>query len=242
MRITDSDVYIAGGYISMKQMWKKHVSTCGRGYLVNGGFEFSDKVLDGVEVIGNYLGLKKGGVYVTSSYRPKTSRGDCNDKVGGASNSQHITGNAIDIQFRGNTLSNSECLDEIWDSPGGLMCKGQLFQELKAVGIKGIGAYSSFIHIDDGQNPMKIRNSMQGWDKSRGNGWSTYYINRTDNYKCGMAHRDTTGLEDFVSHLTDPEDGYKSPKAKAFEIAAISTLAMAVVGLSIYYIIKRKRR
>jgi uncharacterized protein YcbK (DUF882 family) len=236
MKIANVDSYIAGGYISQKQMWDEFVNDCGKNYLTDGAFEISDTVLEGCRLIGDFLQLPQGGIRVTSSYRPATSFGDCNKKAGGASKSQHKTGNAIDIQFKGSGVSNSESLDAFWDE---MMCKGQLFQDLQAIGIKGIGAYSSFIHIDDGQNPENIRTSLQGWDSSRGNGWSTSYINSTENYKCGSPKRDTTGLEDYIGHITDPEDGDITPKGKAFSIVFYSTialifLAMIVVGIFNY--------
>jgi len=48
-------------------------------------------------------------------------------------------------------------------------------------------------------------------------------------------------LEDYISHITDPEDGYKSPKAKAFEIATMSVLGLAVISVATLYIIKRRK-
>jgi len=235
MKISNVDSFIAGGYISQKQMWNEFVNDCGSSNLTNGSFEISDTVLEGCRLIGDFLQLPQGAIRVTSSYRP----GKCNVRAGGASKSQHKTGNAIDIQFKGSGISNSQSLSTLWDE---LLCKGQLLQDLEAIGIRGIGAYSSFIHIDDGQNPENIRQSLQGWDSSRGNGWSTDYINKTDNYKCGTPERDTTGLQDYIGHVTDPEDGDITPKAYAFSIVFYSVITLIFLFILITAILKRKRK
>ena len=235
MKISNVDSYIAGGYISQKQMWDEFVNDCGKRYLTDGSFEISDTVLLGCKLIGDFLNLPQGGIRVTSSYRP----GNCNTRAGGAKRSQHKTGNAIDIQFRGSGVSNSKSLSDFWDE---MLCKGQLFQDLKDIGIRGIGAYSSFIHIDDGQNPENIRSGMQGWDNSRGNGWSTSYINRSDDYACGSPKRDSTGLADYLGHLTDPEDGYMSPKAKAFSIVFYIVITMIFLGMIVVGIFSYRKK
>ena len=245
MKISDSNVYIAGGYISMEQMYEEFVDDCRNAYTpASGEFEFSDIVLKGCEAIGIFCDLPKGGIYSSSSYRP----GKCNKWAGSkTNNSQHITGNAIDIVFRGSGVSNSECLKKIWDD---LYCKGELYQTLEEIGILGIGCYDSFIHLDDGRSPLKKRSTMAGWGsrfnhygKNKNTYWSTSYISKTPYFSCSNGVAPVTGtpsgLGDWLEAQKDEEDGVKKPRAKAFEIAMISLALLTVAVLSFFVIRKR---
>lgn len=69
----------------------------------------------------------KKPIIISSAYRSKTH----NRKVGGASNSQHLKGNAFDIYIKG-------------------VSPADIAKYAESIGIKGIGLYirDSFVHVD----------------------------------------------------------------------------------------------
>ena len=205
-------------------------------------FELSDVCINAIQYIREYFGEP---IVITSSRRSKSE----NKRIGGSSRSQHITGNAIDIVFRGAGVSNSKCLKKIWDD---LYCKGELYQTLEEIGILGIGCYDTFIHLDDGRSPLRKRTRMSGWGsrydhygKGKNTYWSTRYISKTPYFACsdGIAPESGTpsGLGDWLESQKDPEDGVKKPRAKAFEIAMISLALLTVAVLSFFVIRKRRK-
>lgn len=68
-------------------------------------------------------------VVITSGYRPE----DYNKSIDGATSSMHINGQAADIKIKGVTPKN-------------------LAAYCKSIDIKGIGTYSTFVHIDTREN------------------------------------------------------------------------------------------
>lgn len=76
---------------------------------------------------------------------------DMNDAVGGAENSQHLTGNAFDIDVSG--LSKAQ--------------RVTLIQSLSSMGITGIGVYANTIHADLGSRrawgPSHHNDSVPDW-------------------------------------------------------------------------------
>lgn len=68
-------------------------------------------------------------IIITSGYRTP----EHNKKVGGASNSQHLYGKAVDIKVNGMTPS-------------------QLKVHAEKIGFKGIGLYKTFLHVDVRKN------------------------------------------------------------------------------------------
>ncbi len=93
-----------------------------------GGNQISDKVVSLVKDIEKELG---SSITITSGYRCKSH----NKKVGGASNSQHLLGNAADITAH---LSVRQSLFDL--------CQKK-YQDSK---IGGLGVYSTFRHVDIG--------------------------------------------------------------------------------------------
>ena len=73
-------------------------------------------------------------VYITSSFR--TPR--CNSRFGGAVNSYHLTGRAIDFTCQGYNLEIQRAI----------LSKGNLYKSLRNLSINGFGFARNFIHID----------------------------------------------------------------------------------------------
>ena len=122
--------------------------------------------------------------------------------------------------------------------------------EIRKIGILGIGCYDSFIHLDDGRSPLKKRSTMAGWGsrfnhygKNKNTYWSTSYISKTPYFSCSNGVAPVTGtpsgLGDWLEAQKDEEDGVKKPRAKAFEIAMISLALLTVAVLSFFVIRKR---
>lgn len=67
-----------------------------------------------------------------------------NKEIGGVNNSHHLTGNAIDIRANGVKA---------------LM----IVENVTAFGIKGIGVYKTFIHLDDGGKNDEKNKRLRFW-------------------------------------------------------------------------------
>lgn len=93
---------------------------------------FSDDTLNGAQIIRDHVGV---AVHVNSTYRTQKD----NDRVKGGSKSQHLKGNAIDLDM------DQKKLDEVKKD---FRRRGPLFKKLRAAGINGFGLYSGFIHVD----------------------------------------------------------------------------------------------
>ena len=93
----------------------------------------SDEVIKGAQIIRDWVGEP---VYINSSYRTAAH----NASIGGASNSQHLVGNALDLSFKTENAKNLVIND--------IATKGQLYQKLKFNAIRGFGLYDNFVHID----------------------------------------------------------------------------------------------
>jgi hypothetical protein len=113
----------------------------------------SDAAMEGAQIIRDAVGV---AVTVNSTFRTV----DHNESVGGGSNSQHLTGHAIDLD-----MAQSK-LDELKkDIPR----RGPIFNKLRAAGINGFGLYNGFIHIDsrpEGGKQIDPRGSFAFWDLS----------------------------------------------------------------------------
>ena len=77
-------------------------------------------------------------IKITSTYRTT----NCNILAGGSSKSYHLEGKAIDFQF---TQNNKEILKQIYSD---FASRGEVYQNLKQLGINGFGFYNTFIHLD----------------------------------------------------------------------------------------------
>lgn len=115
----------------------------------------SSKVMNAWQLIRDYY---QKPIRITSTYR--TFAG--NFSAGGSSTSQHLTGHAIDGEF----LEDEQATMQAFYSD--MICKGALYQALRQTGIKGIGIYNGFIHLDDGESPLNPRAQFTAWDGTDG--------------------------------------------------------------------------
>jgi len=101
----------------------------------NDGSEMPQEVFDNVEVHAYNLQTLRdfcdASVTINSAYRSPSY----NKKVGGATKSQHLTGNASDITIKGYTP------DEVADIIEGLI-------RIDAIEEGGVGRYDTFTHYD----------------------------------------------------------------------------------------------
>tara|TARA_B110000444_G_scaffold70505_1_gene66261 strand:+ start:992 stop:1384 length:393 start_codon:yes stop_codon:yes gene_type:complete len=101
----------------------------------NDGSEMPQEVFDNVEVHAYNLQVIRdffdASVTINSAYRSPSY----NAKVGGATKSQHLTGNASDITIKGYTP------DEVADIIEGLI-------RIDAIEEGGVGRYNTFTHYD----------------------------------------------------------------------------------------------
>jgi len=116
---------------------------------------FSTLTIEAVQAVRDFWGVPTS---VTSSHRTYLG----NVAVGGGFASQHLGYGAADIQPSSSSL-RSEKMKEIYDD---MACKGPLYQQLKAMGVKGVGIYNTFLHLDDGTYPGNPRSFMTFWDQS----------------------------------------------------------------------------
>ena len=104
----------------------------------SGSFDAPDShfLHDSIPLISQYLRtFLSSPVSVNSTFR--TSKH--NLIVGGSSNSQHLKGNAVDLSF-----TDGAHIILTFD----ILNKGELFQTLLKMGVRGIGLYDTFIHFD----------------------------------------------------------------------------------------------
>ena len=189
---------------------------------------FSDICADLVQAVRSHFGVP---IQVTSTYRTLLG----NELVNGASTSQHLTGNAIDFKFVNNHDYYSQMMYDDF------VCKGQLYQELVSLGLKGIGTYKTFWHFDDGNSDLNLRPVLTGWDKSEGkygnvalttdfflsNSQGCPSIEQIDEF---MHDNSITSWWNGLSG--SDEDGIKSDKVKWYYVVAISVfLALVVYGV-----------
>ena len=194
----------------------------------------SDKTLDGLQIIRDWSGKKR--IRVTSTWRSDLHQAALIAGGTGAQLSPHTTGHAIDFQWTG---GNDEMIRAFYND---MACKGPLYQKLKSAGIRGIGVYRTFIHIDDGLNPRNVRQVFTFWDKSAGKygdiNLSTAYMATVPEEgagNCGLVM--DAGEEAFPAEKKnalqrlfdrDPEDGMKA-NIQTLTIAGIGVLTLAII-------------
>lgn len=127
----------------------------------------SSVTLNGLQAIREFIDVP---LRVTSSYRTVLG----NVLAGGGSASHHLGASQPDSDYLGSyavdfqawyTQDRGALQQGFYNQ---MMCKGPLYQQLKVIGIKGIGIYKTFIHIDDGNSPYNPRTQMTFWDQSEG--------------------------------------------------------------------------
>lgn len=132
MKITkgDTSLIFTGANFTKDEIYKGHFGDVGN------SFDFSEKTLYGAQAIRDYFGESLG---VNASYRTR----EHDISQGRSGNGAHPRGLAIDLDPSGETASNIILLyhQEI-------LTKGELYHQLRKLGITGIGLYDGFIHID----------------------------------------------------------------------------------------------
>ncbi len=111
------------------------------GYNADGHY-LDDRLIDAVQYLRTLFGER---IIITSSYRSA----EYNARIGGAMNSFHTQGRAVDFQF---LKRNKELISEVENSP-------EIRQRLKEIGINGLLFYPNFMHIDTRINPFSKRYS-----------------------------------------------------------------------------------
>jgi len=101
--------------------------TPGLNFLPHTDPRIKPELRDILQSVASTLGVT---LNITSAYRTPAY----NESVGGASNSQHVQGNACDISQNGWSTSD----------------RANLIQVAAAAGIQGFGIYNSFTHVDIG--------------------------------------------------------------------------------------------
>lgn len=99
-----------------------------------------------VQYIRDYYNIP---IEITSTLRTES----CNVLAGGVSNSMHLYGKAIDFQF---AQFNQETLKKIYID---FANRGELYKNLREIGINGFGFYNTFIHLD-------TRDKFTYWDNT----------------------------------------------------------------------------
>jgi len=93
----------------------------------------NEDLVNKLQELRDYLGVP---LIINSAYRCP----ERNSQVGGATRSQHLLGNAVDISLK--TVDNRKKLMELAET----------------IGFNGIGEYNTFIHLD-------VRGSKARWSK-----------------------------------------------------------------------------
>jgi hypothetical protein len=126
----------------------------------------NDNLVNALEYIRTYVGQP---VYVTSTFRTTRS----NALAGGANNSEHLTGNAVDFY-----IADTNVLHQIQDE----ILSGESLKFLlrEQYGINGFGLYDNFMHID-------CRASETIWDnRTSSNGWWQSIVSSIKHNEDGM--------------------------------------------------------
>jgi hypothetical protein len=224
----NSEVYVLDNFKS-KEFFTKSAD-----FLDNEHF-FSDKVATAIQAVRSFIGKK---VRVTSTLRTSLH----NSLIGGGKLSQHLTGNAGDFEFIEDEAGSMRIFYEQ------MLCKGELYQSLKNIGIKGVGIYKGFIHLDDGDSELNKRSIMTFWDFSDGQHGeveiNTSYMNSVaeeGSTFCNGEEVDEGSISEqvkdekknFLQRLTraDSEDGIKSRKKEIVLLASISAILAVIAYL-----------
>lgn len=200
---------------------------------------FSDILADAVQFVRNYFSERGYDARISVSSTFRTYLG--NQLSGGTSLSQHLGGNAVDWKF---VQGHDEKAKIIYDD---FSCKGEIYQGLKGLGVKGIGFYKTFFHFDDGLYSGNVRNNFTAWDESQGKfgdlELNTAFFNATSDAESGCAREIISDLKPYrakkkswISNLFDfgGEDGFLKNKESLMILASISLLLVGAIF--VYYI------
>ena len=133
---------------------------------------------------------------------------NCNILSGRSSRSYHLEGKAIDFQF---TQNNKEILKQIYSD---FASRGEVYQNLKQLGINGFGFYNTFIHLD-------TRPKETYWDNTN-----------SDFGQVDLATGEKKNLWRAIRILFQPE---------AIQENKLNVLILIVlVGILVYFAVKNK--
>ena len=113
--------------------------------------ELDDQVIAALQYIRTYF---DSPIIVTSTLRTPTG----NALVGGATNSQHLYGRAIDFVFQDDNYCKVFSFRQL------MLQKGAFFQGLMDLGVREVGFYKDFVHID-----VRPQEGLTTWDLSDNN-------------------------------------------------------------------------
>ena len=133
---------------------------------------------DNLVLILHEMAERYGEVVVTSSYRTAAA----NLAAGGAANSQHLYGKAVDVR----PVSKFEFERMMAD----LVQGGSFYQFCWARGMRGLGLYRNWVHID-----VREGDELATWDLAGGQ-WGEGYAETTQ------------GVDDTVNDVVDGFGGW----------------------------------
>jgi len=110
---------------------------------VLGSHYLDERLINAMQFIRDYYNVP---VFITSSYRSVL----CNTIAGGALNSQHLKGLAIDFDFKNENIQKKYIND--------ILNKASIYYSLLSYGINGIGLYNGFNHIDTRDSNLQLWN------------------------------------------------------------------------------------
>lgn len=110
---------------------------------VFGSHYLDEKLINAMQFIRDYYDVP---IFITSSYRSVL----CNSIAGGALNSQHLKGLAVDFSFKNENIQKKYIND--------ILNKAPIYYSLLSYGINGIGLYNGFNHIDTRDSDLQLWN------------------------------------------------------------------------------------
>ena len=187
----------------------------------------SEQVIDAVQAIRDYTDMP---IRITSTYRNYIPT----DGVSPASISPHMMAQAIDFQFVGDAQEVENLYLQIRDD---FDDKGELFQILWNIGVRGFGSYDTFIHIDTVQSELyepfraKRTTSYNGQLYARWNKMKVLRNMSADDLLSGNvlvnAYNTLSGvIEGTVEELNNAED-----RGKDFDWRSMSIIAAFIIAI-----------
>jgi hypothetical protein len=117
-----------------------------------------DEHIINVKLVDVHDELKEryGKLWVTSTFRSPAA----NKATGGATKSQHMLGNAMDVR-----PASQEYFEQLRASIGSK--SGAVYHELVSLGVRGFGIYDNFVHLDvrPVQDPVHWNETNLTWSQ-----------------------------------------------------------------------------
>ena len=194
--------------------------------------ELDDRVIEALQYIRSYLDTP---IIVTSTLRTPTG----NALAGGSSNSQHLYGRAIDFTFPDDNYCKVFSFRQL------MLQKGDFFQNLMELGVRGVGFYKDFVHID-----VRPQEGLTTWDYSDNNFDSLNlntetFFNQTPYdgpIACEIATQEYASDPNWIQSFLDAfgggvEDGIAANRKPLTKLWVAS---IAILALGGYFIITSK--